>query len=96
MVASNDKPDVLLIWVDSAGEIQRKSMPWKRPMTREAVYGWMGEYLDRLNDGYRPDGFDEAPVPHCARVILRTVCVAEWKRPLTIAELVRLDSRKVG
>lgn len=91
---TSERPTVLLIWVAPSGEICRKTAAWKRPSTTAALEDWLEEYRERVATGYQPVGFEEPPMPHCARVMIRNRLVAEWNRGLTAEELRRIDSRR--
>jgi hypothetical protein len=93
---ASESPVVELIWVAPSGEIMRTEKPWKRAATSRELGVWMMDYLDRLARGYRPEGYGEPPVPHCARVSIRKRVVAEWNRPLTIEEMRRLDEAQAS
>ena len=93
---TSEKPSVTLIWVAPSGEVCRSVREWKRPCTDAALADWMADYEARVAAGYMPEGFDEPPMPHCARVEMLHRVLAEWNRPLTLREIGRMEGRKVG
>lgn len=76
----SDLPQLTLLWRDEAFLIHRKSLPWRRPCTEEAVAEYLQDYFDLIDDGYKPTGFELAPRPHAARVHFRGTVLVEWKR----------------
>ena len=93
---TSEKPSVTLIWVAPSGEVRRSVREWKRPCTDAALEDWMADYAERVRAGYRPEGFDEPPMPHCARVEIRHRLMAEWNRTLTLREIELMEGRKAG
>jgi hypothetical protein len=71
---------VEVLYVGADGGVERKSMPWKRAATEEAIAAWIEDYEERVASGYRPEGFDVPPMPHCVRVLRGRRVVAEWRR----------------
>lgn len=71
-------PQVELLWRDEHGHCRRKRLPWKRPATKEALSEYVEDYIELVAEGYRPQGFREPPLPHCARVLLNGNVLAEW------------------
>jgi len=66
-------------WRDAGGEVNWRVRPWVKARTTAAIADWVEDYVDRVERGYRPEGFDEPPVPFCARVKLNGTVLAEWK-----------------
>ena len=87
---------VCLVWVSPSGETMRSEKPWKRGANERELTVWMLDYMDRLAKGYKPEGFDEPPLPHCAQLVVKNNVVAEWNRPLTLKEINRIDGWKAG
>lgn len=71
-----------LAWRDPDGIVRRKSLPWRnKPHTNRALSEYLTHYLTRVAAGYKPPGFDIAPVPHCARIKSAGALKAEWVHP---------------
>ncbi len=75
-------PEVELIWRDTSSsthpQIASKSLPWRRPATDHDLAEYIEDYLELLREGYRPEGYTEPPIPHCARVLHLGKVLAEW------------------
>jgi len=67
-IEANFPARVRLLYRGEDGSPRRKILEWKRPVTAEALSAWMDAYLERVRNGYIPEGFDRAPIPHCARI----------------------------
>ena len=78
---------VEIIWRDRHGT-HHKHLPWKtHPATAEALAEWVEDYLTMVHEGYRPEGHDSPPIPHCVRIIDRGRVLAEWyPSPESLAE----------
>ncbi len=76
----DSRPVVELIYRAENGAIQRKQQKWRRPATAEALTDWLESYFERLDAGYQPQGYTQAPRPHCARIYDRGQVRAEWMR----------------
>jgi hypothetical protein len=89
------KPKVQVLWHDPSGFCKVKFLPWRRPATNESLAEWIQDYFDMIEHGYRPAGFEDPPLPHCARVLYLGKVLAEWYlRPSFSAEsLVTADER---
>lgn len=75
-VASIATPIVQLAWYQD-GETKFKKLPWRRPQTKVDLEDWMDDYFDSLDHGYSPKGFEQAPRPHYARIVLNGRVIAE-------------------
>ena len=75
VMATNRKVDI--IWRDK-GAIHHKHLGWRKPATTADLAEWMEDYIELVNNGYMPVGFERAPLPHCARVIENGRVLAEW------------------
>lgn len=89
---------VEILWRDPAGSVRKKVMPWRKPQTNQHLAEWIEEYLSLIEEGYKPNGFEQAPRPHCARVIQLGRVVAEWRPKLlsprfSAESLVTADER---
>lgn len=73
---------VKLIWRDAEGQAQNKEMLWRRGTTKADVTEWIEDYFALLDSGYQPNGFNQAPRPHCIRLISQGRVLAEiFPRP---------------
>jgi hypothetical protein len=75
-----DRPTIELFYRDREGKtrVQRKFWPSLRPISRASISEWISEYLDAVRSGYRPEGYDCVPIPHCARIHAWGHVAAEW------------------
>lgn len=62
------------------GTLAVKTKEWRRAATMEAIRDWVADYVERLEDGYKPAGYEVAPVPFYARVMKGKEVLAEWRR----------------
>lgn len=74
----NPQVSVLVIYRDNVGNVARKSQPWRRGITTNALREWVEDYHHRLADGYKPAGFSTPPRIHCARLLIDGKVTAEW------------------
>ena len=52
--------------------------------TTQALSNYIEDYIELVREGYRPSGFEQPPLPHCARVTRQGQVLAEW-RPKTLS-----------
>ena len=75
----DSQPRVELIWRDESGAVHHHRKPWARAtVSDEALRDWILEYFEKVQDGYRPAGFTDPPMPHCARITIGVRVAAEW------------------
>lgn len=75
-------PIIEYTYTDERGLRRKTVKAWKLPETVAAIEAWMGRYFERVAAGYIPDGMDEAPIPHSARIKVGRRVVARWKLDL--------------
>jgi hypothetical protein len=95
-----DRVRVFILWRGKSGCVLQKALSWPRnrgtlPLD---LQGYIEDYLALVADGYKPEGFNEAPVPFCARLVYLGKVLAEWRQPklspgFSAESLVTADER---
>lgn len=77
-IADTAKPLVEMFWRNEWGGLHAKRRIWYRPKTKDSLIEWLDEYFDMVDRGYCPPEYKQAPRPHCARITLNGVVIAEY------------------